>query len=351
MKIADITSYLEQVYPLKYALDWDNCGLQVGDLLGQTDTVVITLTVTPQVVEKALALGSKLIIAHHPLIFTPLKHLDTSSPSGKLIQTIIQNELTVYSLHTNLDIASKGVSDALAAKFGCAQTQVLQVTNSEKLSKLIVYIPAEYFLQFREQFLQTKVGHIGNYSHCSFSSLGEGTFLPEQESHPFIGEIGHLSKVQEYKLETIVKDADVSQVLALMKNYHPYEEVAYDLVPLINTGQQVGLGRYAEVSPLSLGEFSQKWPAGSLKGNTDSQKSIKRIGFCGGNGSSLLKRVIALDIDLYITAEIGYHDELLAKDHNLTVLDLGHELSEVPVLDTLQKVLNDKFPSLTLEVV
>lgn len=342
MKLKTLVSYLEKLYPKEYAMDWDNVGLQLGDLSREVRSVLLALDIKQTVVDQAIENDCNIIITHHPMFFTPIKSIKINSPSGLVLESLIKHDISVYSMHTNLDVAENGVSDILAERYNIQNLKVLKRTGIKKLYKFIVYVPANDFPDFREKFLDLNVGNIGLYSHCSFSSSGEGTFKPLNGSDPYIGEMNKLERVQEYKIETLVGEDYISELINDVRKIHPYEEMAYDLIPLENKGGSIGLGRYGTVESIPLGEFHHIIP-GVLKGNKDTDKTIKKVAVCGGNGSSLLKRVIDLDIDLFITSEIGYHDELLAEDYGLAIYDIGHENSEKVILPYLREIIAKQF--------
>ncbi|MEK6557850.1 MAG: Nif3-like dinuclear metal center hexameric protein, partial [Candidatus Margulisiibacteriota bacterium] len=268
MNSNEIIGFLERAYPPNLALSWDNVGLQVGHHEREIHQVGITLTLTPEILEEVIQKNIQFVVTHHPLFFQPLKRIDLSKPSGMMLEKLIQHNITVYSLHTNLDIARHGVSDELAKLFGIKQSQVMEITSQASLYKLVVYVPCDDFETFRSNMLGSRVGHIGDYSHCSFSMQGEGTFKPGEGASPYIGSTGELSKVAEFRFETIVHQRDCEKVIADMKKYHPYEEVAYDLFELSTLEEPEGLGRHGIVTPINLSEW--EFPIqGTLKGNTD----------------------------------------------------------------------------------
>ena len=131
-----------------------------------------------------------LIIAHHPLIYRPLKKIDTTSAAGRIVEKLIKHDIAVYAAHTNLDVAKGGVNDLLAAALQLENTEVLVPTYEVALKKLVVFVPREAEGQVREAIGNAGAGAIGNYSHCSFSAEGTGRFLPEEGSEPSIGQVG-----------------------------------------------------------------------------------------------------------------------------------------------------------------
>jgi len=116
--VKEIISFLEDKYPPDLAFDWDNVGLQIGDVNAEVKKVMIALEATSPVVEEAVAKGVDLLITHHPFFFTDLKFIDLNTPKGKNIAKLIKNGINLYSLHTNYDIADDGMNDLLARKIG-----------------------------------------------------------------------------------------------------------------------------------------------------------------------------------------------------------------------------------------
>ena len=98
--------------------------------------------------------------------------------------------------------------------------------------KLVVFVPITHADDVRNAIGQAGGGKIGNYSFCSFSSVGIGRFRPETGANPYVGEVGKLESVTEERIEVTLDAIVVGDVIAAMKRSHPYEEVAYDLYPL-----------------------------------------------------------------------------------------------------------------------
>ncbi len=98
--------------------------------------------------------------------------------------------------------------------------------------KFVVYVPLTHADQVREAIGNVGGGKIGNYSHCSFSSRGQGRFLPLPGAQPYIGGVGTPEIVEEERIEVTVDEEVLEVVLQAMKSAHPYDEVAYDVYKL-----------------------------------------------------------------------------------------------------------------------
>lgn len=341
----DIFDIMEELAPVSLAEAWDNPGLQVGDPAAEIDAILLSLDVDITVAEEAKAKGAGLIISHHPLIFKPLKSLRLDQPNGKLVQYIIKNNITVYAAHTNLDLAQGGVNTALAERIGLRETAVLEPAGREEYIKLVVFVPTGHLAEVHQAISAAGAGWIGNYSHCAFWAKGTGTFQPLAGTNPYIGEKDKLAAVEEARLETIVPAGRLEAVVPAMLKAHPYEEVAYDLYPLANTGGPVyGLGRAGSLArPLSFAEFVRAvkealgLPAVRVGGAME--RTLRKVAVCGGTGARLWPAALRAGADVLVTGDIGYHEARDMLAAGLSFIDAGHYGSEVVVLPALKEYL------------
>ena len=125
MKIKEIVSALERFAPLPLQDGFDNAGLQIGLTEAEATGALLCLDVTEAVVDEAIALGYNLIVSHHPLIFKGFKSITGKDYVERCIMKAIQNNITIYSAHTNLDNAQGGVNFKIAQKIGLKDVQVL----------------------------------------------------------------------------------------------------------------------------------------------------------------------------------------------------------------------------------
>lgn len=221
---SDILTTLSCWAPLDTAESWDNCGLQVGDLSKPVNTILVALEIDKAVLERLQHSPVDLVITHHPIIFRPLQRLDVTTDIGQILQTCIQTNTAVISMHTNLDVAKGGVTDCLLAAYGLDSTQAKPMASSG----------------------------LGRYLSGSFSP-----------------------------------DVITSR---------PYQKIV-----------------------------------GTLP------DTISKIGFCGGSGKSLLSRAAQLGVGVFVTGEIGYHDEVWCGFSGLCVVVLGHKESEDVIVPEIAK--------------
>lgn len=346
-KCREIIDIMENLASSKLADDWDNVGLLLGDPEKEVRRILVSLDITPEVVEEAAARGAGLIITHHPLFLRPLKHLRFDQGQGALVRRLVQEDIMVYSAHTNLDYATLGVSYHLAVKLGLEDVEVLVPTYRERYYKLITFVPEEAEAKVREAICEAGAGWIGNYSHCTFRIQGTGTFLPLAGTNPYIGEEGKLEEVKEYRLETIVPQERLPGVLKALLKAHPYEEVAYDIYPLANEGQTQGPGRIGNLSQIiTLQEFALmvKRELGAEKVTIvgEKERKIKRVAVCGGAGSDVMDQAKKQGADVLVTGDLKYHEAHKALEEGLAVIDAGHFATERVIVPALVEYLQEE---------
>lgn len=230
--VSDIATYLTEWAPESLACDWDNVGLQVGKMGAPVSQVLVALEVDAALLETIETGFYDLVITHHPLIFSPLKSVNTAEDMGRIIQTFLTTQTHLWSMHTNLDAAPGGVTDCL---------------------------------------------------------------------------------IQHYGLDA--------------GNMAPFEG---------------GIGKWLELSePASVAELKSVL-GGRIAGYT-THKTVSRIAFCGGSGKGLFRQAVARNIDLFITGEMGYHDEVFSELNKMGLLLLGHRESEVVVLPEIKRRLQERF--------
>jgi hypothetical protein len=204
---------------------------------------------------------------------------------------------------------------------------------------------------------QSGAGAIGDYSYCSFSTKGIGTFLPGEGTNPHIGSKGQLTEVEEYRLETILPKSLQSQVVQAVLSAHPYEEVAYELYAL-EQNIPYGMGKIGFLhSEVSLGDFvSHVKKAFELKHVQvvgDLESRVKKVAILGGAGSRYVSEAKRQGADVYITGDIDYHTAQAALEDGICLIDVGHATEQrvVPsVCKQLEKYIEKKLPIIASQV-
>lgn len=346
MKAKQIISVLDKFCNPKLIDSWDNTGFQIGNDDTEVNKVLISLDLDERIYKKAVNEGYEMIITHHPIIFKPIKSINNYDSTGRMILKLISNNIVVYNAHTNLDLTNGGVNDVLAERLGIKNTLPLNIIKEEKLFKLIVYVPESHKEQLLSTLGEADAGHIGNYSHCTFYTLGEGRFKLLEGTNPFLGSIGSVEKVEEAKIETIVKEEKLTETIKKVIKIHPYEEVAYDIFEMVNEGESYGYGRVGEIDTIDADSFLYKLKEAlfvddiRVYGNTS--RKISKIAVCGGSGGSFILDAYKKGAEVYITGDIKYHEAQLGLELGLIVVDAGHFHTEKLVLQKLKNVLEEQ---------
>jgi dinuclear metal center YbgI/SA1388 family protein len=329
-----VIQLFEELAPKHYAMPDDKIGLQLGSLNKEIRKILVALDVTDEVVEEAIREGADLIIAHHAIIYRPLPHLQTETPAGKLYEKLIKHDIAVYVAHTNLDVADGGINDMLAEALGLTVSGHLEDVHTEKLKKLVVFVPESHHQQVLEALFRAGAGWIGQYSHCSFNIPGTGTFLPQEGAQPFIGQEGKLERVQEIRVETIVPESAERKVVQAMLKAHPYEEVAYDLYPMDLKGRTFGLGRVGKLpQPATLQELvqlvKQRLDVPAVRVVGDLQRQVQKVAVLGGSGGRYVRHAQFAGADVLITGDIDYHTAHDALAAGMAIIDAGHNIEKI----------------------
>lgn len=349
VRIKDIVAHLEAHAPLAYQEDYDNAGLVVGEATAPAKGVLICLDITEAVLQEARAKGCNLIIAHHPLIFRPIRKLTGSNDTERCIAYAIKQDLAIYILHTNLDHVDQGVNRQLVKTLALQDSSIL-LPKPGTLSQLTTFVPPASLAPVLQALHTAGAGRIGDYTHCSFVMPGTGSFQPTTAANPHIGTPGQLEKVAEERVEVVFPSHLEATVLRALRTAHPYEEVAYYIHKLQNTDARVGAGMIGELpqaldSKAFLQHLKAKLSLACIRHTAPIARPIKRVAVCGGSGSFLIPEAIRKQADALVTADVKYHDFFEAEGQIL-IADIGHYESEVGTKALIHTLLSEKFASI-----
>ena len=331
MKIKEIITVLEEMAPLAYAEDFDNVGLLLGNQEDEATGVLVCHDALESVIEEAIAKNCNLVVCFHPILFSGIKKITGKNYVERSVLKAIKNDIAIYAVHTALDNHKNGVNKIFCDALGLINTKIL-VPKPNFIQKLVTYTIPENVEQVRNALFNAGAGKIGNYDDCSFTSQGIGTYMGNENSNPEIGERFEFVEAQEIKIEVTFEKHLQNKILkALFKN-HVYEEVAYEIYDLQNTHQNIGLGMVGELEkPLSEIEFLQlvktKMQCGGIRHSTLLGKSIKKVAVLGGSGSFAIKNAIQAGADVFLTADLKYHNFYEA-ENQMVLADIGHFESE-----------------------
>jgi len=348
-KVKTINAYMEELAPSSIALSGDPVGLQLGHPEREINKIMVALDPGIDAVEEAGEIGAEMLVTHHPLFYNQFAALNESSPTGYLAAAALRKGMHIFCAHTNYDIAPRGVSYRLAETLGLPADhgQVVEITGNEQLLKLVVFVPAGHEGRIRDAIAEAGAGKIGGYSHCTFQVPGTGTFMPGGGTDPYIGSQNKLEKVEEMRMETILPATRKGEVIKALNDAHPYEEVAYDLYPLVLEGGNIGLGLYFDLGePLSLEDIINKCKvalkADSLRCWDAGKKIFSRVAVCGGSGGSLIEQAARQEVEILISGDFRYHDLKLAQSYGLALVDAGHDATEWPGVAYIRAYLDER---------
>jgi dinuclear metal center YbgI/SA1388 family protein len=343
--LATIIQALEQLAPPVYQENYDNSGLQLGDPAMAVRGVLVSLDITETVVDEAIQKDCNVVVAHHPLLFNGIKRLTPDNWIARTLLKAAASGIALYAIHTNLDNMLHGVNNTIADQLQLQNRRILS-PKSAILFKLITFVPQKDAADLLSALFEAGAGQLGKYDQASFSSQGVGTFRPLAGANPSIGSLNQQEKVDEMRLELLVDQDKIGPVLRTLLSQHPYEEVAYDLIPLHNRHQEIGSGLVGDLAaPMAVMDFLELLKnrfGGGIRYTQTSKKSVQRIALCGGSGSFLLEKAKAEKADVFVTADFKYH-QFFDADNRLIIADLGHFESEQFTIPLLANYLSEKF--------
>ena len=351
IRIKDILKEIELYAPLPLQEDFDNSGVQVGDVNQLATGALLCLDVTEEVIEEAIDRDCNLIIAHHPLAFRAFKSLTGKNYVERCMMKACKHDLVVYAAHTNLDNAVGGVNYKLAEMIGLQNVRILS-PMSDSLLKLVTFVPEAHAESVRSALFAAGAGSIGNYDRCSYNLNGEGTFRAGAGCHPFCGEIDELHTEKEVRIETILPAFKKTTVLRALLSVHPYEEPAFDFYPLANQWEQAGSGIVGELiegedEESFLQRIKTLFHVGCVKHSQFTGRQIREVAICGGSGAFLIKDAIRYGADVFITGEAKYND-FYDVENRILLAVIGHYETEVCTKEIFYNIISKKFPTFAL---
>lgn len=351
MTIKSVISEIEKIIPKAQAEDFDNVGLLCGNPEREVSGVLICHDSLEQVIDEAIEKNANLVVAFHPIIFSGLKSITGKNYVEKAVMKALENKIAIYAIHTAWDNDYYGVNYQICNELGLLNQQVLMPKKSDLL-QLSVFVPKDFSQKVKDALFSAGAGKIGFYDECSFSNQGLGTFRPLEGSDPFLGKTNRRENIEEEQITVVFESYKKNAVISAMKNAHPYEEVAHNIVSLENENPYLGLGRFGdfpeEISEEHFLKFvKQKFNLHVIRHSKFLGKKIKRVGVLGGSGASGIKAALAKGCDAYLTGDVKYHDFFLS-ENKMLIADIGHYESEQFVIQQLYEILSEKFTTFAI---
>ncbi len=346
--VRDVWRALDDEFPFAHRADWDNVGILLGNPNAPATRAVIALDATPAVVAACRRQKADLLVTHHPVIHSPLSSIRSDRAASATVHELVRAGVAVVSAHTNADVAARGDSHVLARRIGLRNIRPLLPGEPSDACKVVVFVPPDHADAVLAALSETGGGRIGAYTRCSFQSFGTGTFLPAEGAKPFLGRPGSEERVEEVRLESVVAGSLLPGVLRGIRNAHPYEEPAIDVYPLRGGSLGGGIGAVGDRergAPLAavLTEVHRAVRPSWIKVAGPRNRRIRTIAVVAGSGSEFAEAARAAGADLFLTADIKYHQALEAAAGDMTVADIGHGSGEKWILPEFRRVIATRF--------
>ncbi|HRJ49453.1 MAG: Nif3-like dinuclear metal center hexameric protein [Phycisphaeraceae bacterium] len=365
--VQTVVDAMQAIAPLCLAEPWDRVGVLVGRTIRALDgPVLLTIDLTEAVIEEASTRGAAAVISYHPPIWEPFKRLTDATPRERVIARAVRDDIAVYAPHTSLDNAPGCLTDWLCEGVSGSGTAGRIAGDCRALSprarpsptqecKVVTFIPAADADRLRQALATAGAGLIGRYSVCSFSVPGTGTFLASPEATPAVGRVGGLEHVQEIRLEMVCGRASLPLVLTTLRQFHPYEEPAfdvYDLAPrpdrFLGPGRRVVLDQPATIRQIAarikafLGNEGRH-PSVHIAA-PDPDRSVTHVGVVCGAGAEQASQARAENCEVFVTGEMKHHEVMEAINNGMAVILAGHTATERGYLPRLARRLGELIP-------
>jgi len=353
MTVNSVIEILEELAPLDYAEDFDNVGLLVGDGTMKVKGILVTLDTLEHVVDEAITNKCNLIVSFHPIIFDGLKKLTSRNYVERTVLKAIKNDIAIYSPHTALDNCFEGVNAKICDVLELENRKIL-IPQKGTIKKLITYVPIEAADKLKEELFKAGAGNIGNYSNCSFTALGKGSYMAGENTNPIKGEKGKTHIEEEAMISLTYSKANENSVLSALHKNHPYEEVAFEVVTLENSNQHIGMGMIGELNkPVSEEAFltfiKKKMNVSIIRHSKLRGKPINRVAVLGGSGAFAIGAAKRAKADIFVTADIKYH-QFYEAEKQMVIADIGHFETEQFTKTLLVDYLTKKIPNFAVRL-
>lgn len=351
MTVEEVSKLLEKLAPLAHAEAFDNVGLLVGDPSAIVTGILVTLDTLEQVVEEAIEKKCTMIVSFHPIIFKGLTRITGNTYVERVLRKAIIHNIAIYSMHTALDNSPLGVNAKICEVLGIKNPKIL-IPKADTLKKLSTYVPLAAAEKVKSALFRAGAGEIGSYSHCSFSVQGEASFKAGPQAHPTVGNIGEVHLEKEVQLSFTYSFEKEAAILKALFTTHPYETVAYEIILLENRNPNLGMGMIGTLDT----EMEEKAFLQQLKQNMRTPvirhspllgKKVKNVAVLGGSGAFAISAAKKAKADVFITADLKYH-QFFQAEGKLLLADIGHFETEQFTKELLVDYLIKKIPNFAI---
>ncbi len=356
--VGEVAGVMEMVAPVRLAEGWDNVGLLTGDGRWPVKRVMLAMDLTRGVHDEVVARKAEVLIVYHPPIFKAMKTLRVGGGEPMdLAVSLLAHKVAVYSPHTALDTAEGGTNDVLAAVIGAKVTGSLtRAAGKGQYLKLVTFVPEGQVEEVAEAVFAAGAGHIGvkaKYTRCSFRQAGTGTFMGDESANPAVGTARVYERVAEIRFETILPTERAAAVIDALKEAHPYEEPAFDLIPVDVPAAGAGLGRVGDLEKaMTVGALvaraKRAFGVKAVEVIGEKRGKVRRLAVGSGSAGDWWPHAARAGAEVYLTGEMKHADRLAARDAGLAVIVAGHFATEQPAVAGLAGILRAALPGVSV---
>lgn len=340
--VADVERAIFAAFPSEWAEEWDKVGLLAGDPDREVTGVVFALDPTRPAISHCERVGANVLVTHHPAFLNPPALVRPGRGAGGVVFAALDSGIALVNAHTNLD-RSPAASSLLANSLGLASVRPIE-RRTMPMTHVVAFVPPKSADRVVDAMLGAGAGRIGDYSGCAFtSSEGVGTFTPGEDSHPAVGDTRRAESSSEVRVEVVAPRSRARGVVSAARAAHPYEEpliVATEVEiarsvarmgTLCQPAQPLTLADLATIAAEAFEVTPRVWG--------DPTTPLTHIATATGSAGSLIGDVLASGAQALVAGEVRYHDALDALESGLSIIELGHDVSEWPLVSLLHRAV------------
>ncbi len=336
VRVGDIERAVAREFPTEWAEDWDRVGLLAGDPEREVTGVVLALDPTRAAIAACVERGANVLVTHHPAFLKPPQWLTPGRGAAGVVFSAMDAGVALVNAHTNLDRAP-AAGTLLPERLGLTAKRPVE-RSAMPMSLVTVFVPAESAARVADAMAGAGAGRIGDYEGCRFTSPeGVGAFTPRAGAHPVVGG-GSPTETGEVRLEMVSPRTRVRGVIGAARGAHPYEEplvVAAD-VEIARSAARMGmlcdaggvrLRDLVERAATEFGTNPRVWG--------DPEARVDLAVTATGSAGSLVGDALSTGATALVAGEVRYHDALDAVENGLCIVELGHDVTEWPLVGLL----------------
>jgi putative NIF3 family GTP cyclohydrolase 1 type 2 len=314
---------------------------------------MLALDPTRSAVLAAAAGGCNVLATHHPAFLKAPEWLTPGRGAAGVVFSAMDSGVALINAHTNLDRAP-AAGLLLAAALGLEPVRPIE-RSTMPMALITVFAPESSADALTKAMAGAGAGRLGDYEKCSYTSgEGVGKFTPPAEGQPFTGTPGMPCAAGEVRVEMVAPRNRARGVAAAARAAHPYEEPLIVVADVEIARSSARMGMLCD-APGALSLRALATLAAGVFNITpvvwgDPEMPLTRVATATGSAGSLIGDVIASGASALVAGEVRYHDALDAAENGLAVVELGHDVSEWPLVGLLERAVRST-PGLDPEAV